>query len=498
MYMAPDSWKGLYESLLQQVSDGRVAMARLDEAVLRILSVKLRAGLFDAGLPSARPATGRSALGRDTHRAVAREAVRKSLVLLKNNDRLLPFAPGAHIAVIGEAAKSMSQQTGGWTLSWQGDDNANTEFETGQTIYDGLKEKIDAAGGTISYAATADAITGTPDLVIFVYGEKPYAEFKGDMSDAMFEFDDGPALATLDKLNARGLPVVSVFLTGRPLWVNQHINRSDAFVVAWLPGTEAGGIADVLAANANGAAVYDFTGKLSFSWPSDGRGIPIDSDSQSGVQFSYGHGLSYATAPQKMAALSQAAGIAAPRGDVNGVLLARGAAEQPFGLFLGDSSNWRTPAAPFLSTSLGDVVRSRGVDYRAQEDARRLSWRGTGRGVVSLQTQRGVDLSALGAAENLHLVMHYRLDQAPDKAVKLAMGCGDNCGAMLDVTAPIAKAEPGKWQTLAIPFACFTQSGLDQKRVTAPFILETHGAMEISLTRIELVEPKTPHRAPCP
>ena len=213
---------------------------------------------------SARPAVDRATLGSVAHQAVGREAVRKSLVLFKNDNSLLPFDPSGHIAVLGEAANSMSQQTGGWTLSWQGDDNANSEFETGQTILAGLEEKVSAAGGTIEYAPTISDLTGEPDLVIYVFGEKPYAEFKGDMSDLVFEFSDGQALADLTSLKKRGLPTVAVFLTGRPLWVNPHINLAGAFVVGWLPGSQGAGVADVLAADQNGNPVYDFEGRLSF------------------------------------------------------------------------------------------------------------------------------------------------------------------------------------------------------------------------------------------
>ena len=486
MYMAPDSWKGIYETLLAQVKNGTVPMARLDEAVTRILTVKIRAGLFDAGLPSKRAAVNRAALGQAEHQEVGREAVRKSLVMLKNNDGLLPFDPRGHIAVVGAAARSMSQQTGGWTLSWQGDDNANDEFETGETIYDGLETAITKAGGKISFAATAAQLRGTPDLVIYVFGETPYAEFKGDMSDVVFEFDDGPALAELTALQNKGLPVVSVFLTGRPLWVNPHINRSDAFIVGWLPGTQGGGIADVLAADANGQAVYDVTGKLSFSWPSDGRGEPIDKSSTGGVQFPFGFGLGYGDAV-KTASLSEDAGISAPNGNFDGVLMARGETQAPFGFFMGDSSNWKTPSKPFLSASLGKVLTSRGIDYLAQEDARQISWRGDGRGLISLQTQRQIDLTALGKAAALDLVMHFRLDGKPTAAVLLAMGCGDNCSAQLDITQMLKAGGTGKWHKLAVPLSCFTQKGLNASAVNAPVLLETNGAMRLSLTRIELV-----------
>ncbi|MCH1568583.1 MAG: glycoside hydrolase family 3 C-terminal domain-containing protein, partial [Alphaproteobacteria bacterium] len=418
------------------------------------------------------------------------EAVRKSLVMLKNNDGLLPFDPRGHIAVVGAAARSMSQQTGGWTLSWQGNDNANDEFETGQTIYEGLKQTITKAGGKISYAASAAQLKGQPDLVIYVFGETPYAEFKGDMSDVVFEFDDGAALANLTALQNKGLPVVSVFLTGRPLWVNPHINRSDAFIVGWLPGTQGGGIADVLAANTDGQPAYNMTGKLSFSWPATGDGAPIDARSTDGVQFPFGYGLSYGDADTAMAALSEDAGIAAPNGMFDGVLMARGQVQAPFGFYLGDSSNWKTPSEPFLSASLGKVLSSRGVDYLAQEDARQLSWRGkgdnNGRGLVSVQTQRQIDLTVLGKEADLSLAVTYRIDTKPTAPVLLAMGCGDNCSAQLDITKPLQNASIGTWQTLAIPLGCFTEKGLNAAAVNAPILLETKGALGLSLTRIAL------------
>ena len=486
MYMAPDSWKGLYNSLLAQVKDGTVPMTRLDEAVTRILTVKLRAGLFDAGLPSARPAVDRAVLGSAAHQAVGREAVRKSLVLLKNDNALLPFNPSGHIAVVGEAANSMSQQTGGWTLSWQGDNNANSEFETGQTILAGLEEKVSAAGGKITYAKTIGDLTEEPDIVIYVFGEKPYAEFKGDMSDLVFEFTDGQALADLTSLKKRGLPTVAVFLTGRPLWVNPHINLADAFVIGWLPGTQGAGVADVLAADQNGNPVHDFEGRLSFSWPSDGSGQPITAESKSGVEFPFGYGLNYQSQPAKMASLSEEAGVEAPNGAFNGEIVTQGAAQAPFSMFLGDSSNWKTPAGAFLSTSLGKVLKSKGVDYQAQEDARQLSWQGNGRGLLSIQTQRHTDLTAFGRVSELSLSLHYRLDEAPSEQVFWAVGCGDNCGAKLDITEQLSRSSLGEWQKLNVPLSCFTKAGLNPRFVNAPLLLETNGSLKLSLTKLAI------------
>ena len=380
----------------------------------------------------------------------------------------------------------MSQQTGGWTLSWQGNDNANSEFETGQTILDGLKEKVEKAGGKVTFSESVDGVQGSPDLVIYVFGEEPYAEFFGDMSDLVFEFDGGSALEDLTRLKEIDAPVVSIFLTGRPLWVNPHINRSDAFVVGWLPGTEAGGISDVLTAGVDGQPLFDFVGKLSFSWPADGVGRPIDQDSKSGVQFPFGFGMSYQDQATKLAALSEDPGIPAPDGSFAGNIMSKGSSEKPFGFFLGDSSNWRTPAQAFLAESLGSGISSKGIDYRAQEDARQLEWRGKGRATASIQTQRAVDFTSVKDVSNLNLQIFARVDKKPSSSVLLSMSCGDNCGGQVDISGILNASKIGKWQNLSVPLRCFTDQGMNLKTVKAPVVIETSGELTLSLTTIGL------------
>ena len=480
MYMAPDSWKGLYNSLLQHAKDGTLPMARLDEAVLRILKVKIRAGLFEAGLPSARPETGRDRLGRQAHLDVAREAVRKSLVLLKNNNAALPIDARDNIVVIGAAANSIQQQTGGWTLSWQGNDNKNEEFENSETIYQGLKRVVEAAGGSVSYAARAADIKGKPDAIVFVYGEQPYAEFFGDLNDTVYEFADGPDLATLTALQKFNAPVISIFLTGRPLWMNAHLNRSDAFVVGWLPGTQGGAMAEVLAQ----IDQADFSGTLPFAWPSDATGTPIDKDSKEGVLFTNGYGLSYRDAPMQMARLSQEPGVADLRNQFTGAILARGGAVDPMHFYIGDSSNARVPADTFNLNSLGDAITSRGVDFKAQEDARKLTWSGKGWGTASVQSQRAIDLTLLGQADKLVMRLHYRLDEKPQSMVAMAMMCGDGCDARLDATAIFEEAEIGDWQEADIALSCFTKAGLDLRNVKAPLAMRTDAPFALSLHKV--------------
>src|SRR3954466_11457420 len=267
MYMAPDSWRGLYDNTLKQVKDGTIKMERLDDAVTRILRVKFRAGIFEAGPPSKRPLGGDfKMLNSPEQRALARDAVRQSLVLLKNNG-LLPLAPNKHVLVTGDGADNISKQSGGWTVTWQGTGLTNKDFPHAQSIWSGINQAVNAAGGKTSLSLDG-SYSAKPDVAVIVFGEDPYAEFVGDRPHSLeFSPADKKDLELLRRLRAAGIPTVSVFLSGRPLWVNPELNQSDAFVAAWLPGSEGGGIADVLIGTRDGKPRKDFRGRLSYSWP---------------------------------------------------------------------------------------------------------------------------------------------------------------------------------------------------------------------------------------
>ena len=239
-------------------------MSRLDDAVRRILRVKLASGMFTKGAPSTRQNAGdESILRSPENKAIARQAVRESLVLLKNNNKTLPLDASKTILVIGDGAESISKASGGWTLSWQGTNHTNDEFPNGSTILSGIQEAVAQKGGRVVYAADGNTNVSA-DAVIAVYGEDPYAEFQGDRENLDF-MPNGFDVNQLAAFKSKGVPVVSVFLSGRPLWTNPEINQSDAFVAAWLPGTEGGGISDMIFQR---DPSYDFTGRLSFSWPS--------------------------------------------------------------------------------------------------------------------------------------------------------------------------------------------------------------------------------------
>ena len=279
MFMAPDGWKELFAHTLEEARSGQISAARLDDAVRRILRVKLRLGLF----ASTRPWEGRvEVIGSEEHRALAREAVRKSLVLLKNRNAVLPLHASAHVLVAGDAADDIGRQCGGWTLTWQGVENDNDAFPNGQSIYAGIREALARGGGSAELSPEAH-YRHRPDVAIVVFGEHPYAESLGDLKTIEYQHGARHDLKLLQRLQAAHIPVVAVFLSGRPLLVNDEIAAADAFVAAWLPGSEGEGVADVLIGDANAAPRYPFNGTLSFAWPA----------SSSGTRFPLGFGLRY-------------------------------------------------------------------------------------------------------------------------------------------------------------------------------------------------------------
>lgn len=486
MFMAPDSWRGVYDSLLRYAKSGELSQERLDEAVLRILKVKVRAGLFETKRPSERETADVNRLGSAAHREVARRAVRQSLVLLKNNDELLPLNPQQKILVAGSGAHSMQQQTGGWTLSWQGNSNENDEFLNGETIFEGIEKAVTQQGG-LAVLSVDGEYSQKPDVAVVVFGEDPYAEYRGDRTDLVYEFDDGQDLALLRKFKKAGIPVVSVFLTGRPLWVNPHLNASDAFVVAWLPGTEGGGVADVLIADQAGQPRYDFTGRLSFSWPKDGKGDPINQENDPRALFPFGFGLSY-DGESKLFTLSEDPGVSVAGAVFDGSILQFGNASEPLAVYLGDSSNLNTPAMVMTSKSLGGHISTRGVDYKAQEDAREVQWSGKGEASISVRAPRPLDLTSLGALDQLALRLEWRVDEYHGDQVELGMTCGENCSGVQDISNALRTLPKGAWVNTEIPMHCLIEKGLDPARVESVLKLTGDGQMRISLHAASIYE----------
>jgi beta-glucosidase len=468
MYMAPDSWKGLYESLLREARAGQIPMASIDDSVRRILRVKAKLGLLDG---HAVTRFDPSQNGRSDHLAVAREAVAKSLVLLKNEGSVLPIKRGANVLVTGPGADNIAMQTGGWTISWQGDDVTNKDFVNGQTVYSAIRDAVARTGGKASLSADGSFAT-KPDVAIVVYGEKPYAEFLGDVPTLAYHPGNDQDLDLLKKLKAAGVPVVSVFLSGRPLFVSREINNSDAFVAAWLPGTQANGIADVLVEGPGGKAMRDFTGSLPFAWPADARS-PVTEP-----LFKVGYGLSYAH-PGSVGTLSEnpkmnlAAAI-----DIDH-LLANGRAAGPWALNLADSAGGRV-VSDSRAQSLGGALSMVPIDLGAQENARRFVW--TGPASISIVGR------AANFARQLNNAFALRLDGRID-----SMGTGPVRIAIentaLDATDLLKAQKAGVPFTIKIPLRCFADAGAKVTEVTTPLRIEgTAGlALVLQSAKVEAV-----------
>lgn len=475
MFMAPDSWKGLYESTLKEAKDGTISKARLDDAVRRILRVKFKLGLFDKN------EGGRSnfaAVGAPEHLAVAREAVAKSLVLLKNNGGVLPVKAGTKVLVAGPGADSMALQAGGWTISWQGTDVVRGDFPNGQTIWEGLKQAVGDAGGSATLSADG-SFTDKPDVAIVVFGEDPYAEFQGDVPTLDYQPAEAKDLATLKKLKAAGVPVVALFLSGRPMFVSPEINASDAFVAGWLPGSQGAGVADVLIAGKDGKTKRGFTGTLPFAWPVDAKS-PVEKP-----LWPTGYGLHYGE-DKPVGTLSEDVGV-----DMSGALnvekfFTAGRAQAPWNLAVTDAGGSRNIDSGPLASPYG-MVSSKSVDVSAQEDGKSFIW--TGPGAISIGGPNA-DLSRQ-LNNSFALRLDWRIDATSATPVLLSLG-----NVPFDISQWVAAAPLGKLSTQKIPLRCFADAGADVTKLSNSMTLQADKgfAMTLLSAKVEAVG----ENLPCP
>ncbi|MGB3167191.1 MAG: glycoside hydrolase family 3 protein, partial [Alteraurantiacibacter sp.] len=364
MYMAPDSWRAIYDSTLAGARSGAIPMERIDEAVVSVLRVKSRLGLLDAPTPSARAFSGEwELLGAPEHRAVARQAVRESLVLLKNQG-VLPLAPGGRLLVAGDGADDIARQSGGWTLSWQGTGLTNDLFPGATSIWSGLEYAVVSGGGSAELSPDG-SFTQRPDAAVVVFGEKPYAEFQGDRASLQLDPELTAPYETMRLLEAQGIPVVAVMITGRPLYVNPALNTADAFVVAWLPGSEGGGVADVLVGDANGNPRHDFSGTLPAAWPTT-------PDLADGVLYPLGYGLEYGSAAGDWVALAEVDTSAA--GGDSRTWFADGRPAASWSLLVGASGQTEPLRVTTVPAEAADGrIAVTAMDYGRQEGGRRIT-----------------------------------------------------------------------------------------------------------------------------
>jgi beta-glucosidase len=284
MAMEPRSYRSFFDNLKELVLEGKVPMSRIDDAVTRILRVKFAMGLMDKDRSPLADRKLHSTFGSAEHRAVAREAVRKSVVLLKNENKTLPVSKQLlRIHVSGKSADNIGNQCGGWTIRWQGQSGNVTSG--GTTVLEAIKAAV-SQKTEVTYSLDGSEAAGAA-MGIVVVGEQPYAEGVGDRSDLSLDEED---IHSINNVKNAGIPVVVLLISGRPLIIEEALPLADAFMVAFLPGTEGQGIVDVLFGN------YKPTGKLSFSWPKSMDQLPLNINGPKdryNPLFPYGYGLTY-------------------------------------------------------------------------------------------------------------------------------------------------------------------------------------------------------------
>ncbi|MBB5959680.1 beta-glucosidase [Saccharothrix tamanrassetensis] len=487
--MVPTDWKEFIAGTVAQVEGGQIPLARIDDAVTRILRVKLRAGVLDGEKPSARPGAGNEkALGA---RKVARQAVRESQVLLKNNGGVLPLKPHSKVLVVGKSADSLQNQTGGWTLTWQGTGNTNADFPHGTTVLGGLRQALGEEN--VTFSETGDVDPAGFDAVVAVIGETPYAEGTGDLGRRTLEAAKlyPQDLAVLDKVRGRGAPVVTVYLSGRPLYVNKELNRSDAFVASWLPGTEGGGIADLLV---RGRYTYPgFTGTLSYSWPRSACQTSLN-PGQEGYDplFKPGYGLKSwqrttigqldETSPQ--AGCDDDGGGGTATEDLE-LFVRKDIA--PYRGYLSSPDNWDGTEIGSDGTAAHSTVSVVPADVNASGDALKVTWTGTGPGQIYLANPAGgADLRGYLNA-NAAVVFDVVVHQPPTNRTALGAHCSWPCLAEVNATKVFTDLPVGQKATMKIPVSCLTAAGLDAEKVNIPFLVFTDGPFQASFANVRWV-----------
>ncbi|WP_230412062.1 glycoside hydrolase family 3 protein [Undibacterium hunanense] len=501
MIMVPDAWKAFIANTIAQVRAGDIPMARIDDAVTRIIRVKLRAGLFGKK-PSENSYAGKQDALED--RPLARQAVRESLVLLKNDASVLPLARNVKsnrkILVVGKTADNIGNQTGGWSLTWQGTDNSNADFPNADSILAGIRDAVGAANVDFSIDASGVDVSRY-DAVIAVIGETPYAEMFGDIGPAgslrhSSRFPED--LAVLQAVAGKGKPVVTVFVSGRPLYVNDLLNLSDSFVAAWLPGTEGKGVADVLFRAEDGTVAHDFKGTLSFSWPRSVCQTSLNFDEPNySPLFKIGYGLNYSGTAKivkrgklgKLDSKYPSGGC----GVTNAYPVFNQADRATYPLYVISGNEQQAVGADLnrILTMPGISVQTSQVN--TQQDAKLLTWSGVAK--IGAQVEARVEARATSgkaipayASKDGALTFDTMVVTAPASSVSLSMHCGKACEASLDMTDTFRRlAGKKEKQTIKIPLSCFIAKGIKLENIDIPFSLSTSAAFSLAVTNIQVV-----------
>ncbi|NVK57110.1 MAG: glycoside hydrolase family 3 C-terminal domain-containing protein [Alteromonadaceae bacterium] len=489
--MVPEHYEAFYHNTLAQVKEGIIPESRINDAVRRFMRAKIRWGVFSRGKPSERlGAQHPEWFNAAEHKALAREAVRKTLVLLKNNDQVLPVKPTSKVLVAGEGANNINMAAGGWSVSWQGTDNTNADFPNATSIYAGIRQQVEAAGGSVQFSPEG-SFDNTPDVAIVVIGEQPYAEWFGDSQNLLFEEGSDKSLKLVQTLKAKGIPVVTVFLSGRPLWINPLLNLSDAFVAAWLPGSEGQGVADVILSKPNGEVQYDFTGKLSFTWPKyDNQFVLNRHDEDYDPLFPYGFGLTYGDNVQLKKLNETITTRIEQQNKDRKPLFVRNLSAGVKWALTDSNKGTKLIEGPLGVSPDGQSLTMQSVNLAYQEDGRKFSWSQAG-AQSSAALQYTSDYKADADFDARFINIQVRLDQWSTSApLTMQVQCaGDVCQNATTITRKDAVLQEGDWVGFSIATQCNTEALADTKPDSA---LRISGEADISLAVAEIALVKEP------
>lgn len=481
MYMVPYDWRSMYDKVLEQVNAGDISLARLDQAVTRILLVKKRMGMFEGKGPLDRALGGKNeVVGSDAHRQVARQAVRESLVLLKNNQQVLPIAANARILVTGDGADNLAKQSGGWTVTWQGTGTQTDDYTGATSIAGGLRAAVTSAGGTVEVSQNGE-FSAQPDVAIVVFGEDPYAEGQGDINTLEYSTGNTVTLALMERLKAQNIPVVAVFLSGRPLWVTPYINAADAFVAAWLPGSEGAGIADVLIGDITGEARYDFRGRLAFSWPATPLQDALNwGDDDYSPLFPYNYGLDYSSNTNLPQLNEDVEGLLDP--SQQALSLYSGRPLQPFNVFINNAERNQILSGAFAQLPDGSVTLET-TDKDVQEDALKLSFKDSWLSGVYIA---GGTIDFTPYMSHGVLSMDLRIDSMKKGTLTVLTDCSINCRQGVNLRDWAIEQEGKGWQSIAIPLSCLVENQSDPSKIQRAFTLRTGGEGQLAVANVSI------------
>ena len=483
MFMVPENWKDLYRNTLRQAKAGEITTERLNDAVRRILLVKERLGMFDGREPDKTPF---SEVGTKNNREIARQAVRESLVLLKNNNDVLPLSRDMRILVVGKDANSLRTQTGGWTLDWQGTNNENKDFPGSITFLQAIAELVGESN--LTFVESFNEVKGDYDVAIVAYGEQPYAEGIGDRRN--LRFSQTRQQIFLKKLAEAGIPTVSIFFSGRPLWMTKEINLSDAFVAAWLPGTESRGLTDVLFKDYKNATNFDFVGKLPFSWPKTPFQANLNYyDPASDPLFPFNYGLSYQDSSNLPLFEDELDQSLLELEELN---ILRGTVSTGFLGYIQESNLQQIQVTSGLTQSQSGVVSAELIDVVKQDDTLRFQSSETAKpNSLIIISESILNLNNL---EDGFLNIKARFIEK-DKPIFFVFMCGFDCMATLELTNFFEQGE--SFRDYSIPLSCLTAQGVDLSKVNIPFMLMSEGPIITDFRSIDFSKKRAGKKLRC-